>query len=65
MRLLSRLFAEQEISEQDYSAEVLCANWVGQPLAQAGAPGRAVALEGLRETDAPTFLARIYACQRC
>ena len=65
MRLLSRLFAEQENSEQDYNAEVLCANWVGEPLAQAGAPRRATALEGPRETDAPTFLARIYACQRC
>lgn len=65
MRLLSRLFADQETAEQGYSAEVLCANWVEQPLAQAGAPGRAAALERLHETDAPTFLARIYACQRC
>lgn len=65
MRLLSRLIAEQDISEQGYSAEVLCANWIAQPLAPTPAPVRAAALERLREADALTFLARIYACQRC
>ncbi len=65
MRLLNRLFAEQEFTEQPYSAEVLCSNWVAQPLTQTAAPDRAAALERLRETDALTFLARIYACQRC
>ena len=65
MSLLSRLFAEQELTEQPYNAEVLCSNWVARPLEQSAAPGRSAALERLREADAPTFLARIYATQRC
>ncbi len=65
MRLLSRLFAEQESAEQPYGAEVLCSNWVDRPLEQPAAPGGAVAMERLREVDALTFLARIYASQRC
>lgn len=65
MRLLSRLFAEQESAEQPYGADVLCSNWVERPLEQPAAPGRAVAMERLREVDALTFLARIYASQRC
>ena len=65
MSLLSRLFAEQELTEQPYSAEVLCSNWVARPLEQPAAPGRTAALERLREADALTFLARIYASQRC
>ena len=48
MRLLSRLFAEQESAEQPYGAEVLCSNWVDRPLEQPAAPGRAVAMERLR-----------------
>jgi hypothetical protein len=65
MSLLGRLFVEQEFTEQPYSAEVLCSNWVAQPLEQPAASTRAAALERLRETDALTFLARIYANQRC
>ena len=65
MSLLRLLFAEQEITEQPYGAEVLCANWVERPLEQPVAPGRAAGMERLREADALTFLARIYACQRC
>lgn len=65
MNLLSRLFAEQEIAEDSYGAEVLCSNWVERPLQQPVDPGRAAALERLREADALTFLARIYASQRC
>ncbi|MGP1676321.1 MAG: hypothetical protein ACTS6J_04100 [Burkholderiales bacterium] len=65
MSLLSRLFAEQEFTEHPYSAEVLCSNWVAQPLEQPADCVRAAALERLREADAPTFLARIYASQRC
>ena len=65
MRLLSRLFADQEIAEQPYGAEVLCSNWVERPLEQPVAPSHAAVLERLREADALTFLARIYACQRC
>jgi len=65
MSLLSRLFAEQEIADQPYGAEVLCSNWVERPLEQPVAPSRAAALERLREADALTFLARIYASQRC
>ena len=65
MSLLSRLFAEQEFSDQPYSAEVLCSNWVAHPLDQAAAPARSAALERLGEADAVTFLARIYASQRC
>lgn len=65
MRLLSRLFAEQEFAEHGYAAEVLCSNWVARPPEQPVAPRRAVALERLHEADAPTFLARIYACQHC
>ena len=64
MSVLSRLFAEQEFTEQPYSAEVLCSNWV-RPLEQPAASGRSAALERLREADALTFLARIYATQRC
>jgi hypothetical protein len=65
MSLLSRLFAEQEIAEQPYGAEVLCSNWVERPLEQPVAPSRAAVLERLREADALTFLARIYGSQRC
>jgi hypothetical protein len=65
MSLLSRLLAEQEIAEQPYGAEVLCANWVERPLEQPVAPCRAEALERLRDADALTFLARIYATQCC
>ncbi len=65
MSLLGRLFVEQEFIEQPYSAEVLCSSWVAQPLEQPAACIRAAALERLREADAPTFLARIYASQRC
>ena len=65
MSLLSRLFAEQEITEQPYGAEVLCSNWVERPLEQPVAPSRAAVLERLREADALTFLARIYGSQRC
>ena len=65
MSLLSRLFAEQEITEQPYGAEVLCSNWVERPLEQPVAPSRAAVLERLHEADALTFLARIYGSQRC
>lgn len=65
MRLLSRLFVQHEPAEQPYGAEVLCSNWVERPLQQPADPGRAAALERLREADALTFLARIYASQRC
>jgi hypothetical protein len=65
MSLLSRLFAEQKIAEQPYGAEVLCSNWVEPPLEQPVAPSCAAVLERLREVDALTFLARIYASQRC
>ena len=65
MSLLSRLFAEQRIAEQPYGTEVLCSNWVERPLEQPVAPNRAAVLERLREADALTFLARIYASQRC
>ena len=65
MSLLSRLFAEQEIADQPYGAEVLCSNWVERPLEQPVAPSRAAVLERLREADALTFLARIYAIQHC
>ncbi|MBE0619371.1 MAG: hypothetical protein IH605_02145 [Burkholderiales bacterium] len=67
MSYLGRLFVEQEFTEQpySYSAEVLCSNWVAQPHEQPAACIRVAALERLREADAPTFLARIYASQRC
>jgi hypothetical protein len=65
MSLLRRLIAQQEIAEQPYGAEVLCSNWVERPLEQPVAPGGAAVLERLREADALTFLARIYACQHC
>ena len=65
MRMPSRLFAEQEFAEHGYGAEVLCSNWVAQLQEQPAAPGSPAALERLREADALTFLARIYACQRC
>ena len=65
MSLLSRLFADQDMTEQPYGAEVLCSNWVEPPSEQPVAPSRAAALERLREADALTFLARIYASQRC
>jgi hypothetical protein len=65
MSLLSRLFAEHEPADQPYGAEVLCSNWVERPLEQPDAPGRVAVLERLREADALTFLARIYASQRC
>ncbi len=63
MSLLSRLF-NRDSADQPYGAEVLCSNWVERPQEQPAAPGRAVA-ERLREVDALTFLARIYASQRC
>jgi hypothetical protein len=63
--LLSRFFAEQEFVEQPYSAEVLCSNWVARPPEQPALAGRPAVLERLREADALTLLARIYACQRC
>jgi hypothetical protein len=59
------LFAEQERPDQPYSAEVLCSNWVEGPVEQPAASGRVAAGERLREADSPTFLARIYASQRC
>jgi len=65
MGLLSRLYAEREVAEQPYSVEVLCSNWVVQPQEPPSTPQCEAALERLRETDAPTFLARVYACQRC
>jgi len=65
MSLLSRLFAEQRIAEQPYGTEVLCSNWVERPLEQPVAPSRAAVMERLREADTLTFLARIYASQRC
>ena len=65
MRLLSRLFPREEFAEQPYGAEVLCSNWVKPPLEQPAAQRRAVALERVREVDALTFLARIYASQHC
>ena len=65
MRLLSRLFAEQEFSEQPYGAEVLCSNWVERPMDQPVVSAHAASMERLREVDALTFLARIYASQRC
>jgi hypothetical protein len=65
MSLLSRLFAEQEIAEQPYGADVLCSNWVERPLEQPVATSRGASLERLREADTLTFLARIYASQRC
>jgi len=65
MSWLSGLFKGRELASQPYSAEVLCSNWVAQPLEQPAAPGRAAALERLGEADAVTFLARIYASQRC
>ena len=65
MSLLSRLFAKQELNDPTYSAEVLCSNWVAHPLEPPAACARAAALERLGEAEALTFLARIYACQRC
>ena len=65
MSLLSRLFAEPEIADQPYGAEVLCSNWVPRPLEQPALTGQPAALERMREADALTFLARIYASQRC
>ena len=65
MRLLSRFFAEQKFVEQPYSAEVLCSNWVPRPLEQPALTGQPATLERMREADALTFLARIYASQRC
>ena len=65
MSLLNRLFAKEELTDSTCSAEVLCSNWVAHPLEQPAARARAVAQEGLGEAEALTFLARIYACQRC
>ena len=65
MSLLSRLYADREVAEQPYSVEVLCSNWVAQPQEQPSATGRAAVLERLCEADTVTFLARVYACQRC
>ncbi len=64
-RIPRRLFAARESSRQPYSAEVLCSNWVARPHEQPAAPGGTASPERLREAEAPTFLARIYACQRC
>jgi hypothetical protein len=63
--IFSRFYALQESAEQAYSAEVLCSNWVARPLEQPALAGRPAVLERLREADALTFLARIYASQRC
>ena len=65
MRLLSWLFAEQESGEHPYNAEVLCSNWVARPLEQPVGAGHPADRERLLEVDALTFLARIYASQRC
>ena len=65
MGWLTRLFAAREIAGQTYGVEVLCSNWVAQPMEPPATPHRAAGLERLREADALTFLARIYACQRC
>lgn len=65
MSLLGWFMAGEESTEQPYSAEVLCSNWVAPQSEQPVAPGRAAALERLREADTVTFLARIYATQRC
>ena len=65
MSLLSRLFAQQEFAEKPYGADMLCSNWVERPAGQPVAPKRAAVPERLGEMDAPTFLARIYASQRC
>jgi hypothetical protein len=65
VKLLSRFFAEQKFLDQPYSAEVLCSNWVARPLEQPALAGPPAILERLREADALTFLARIYASQRC
>ena len=65
MRLPSRWFAESEVAKQPYGTEVLCSNWVERPLEKPVDQGHAAVLERLREADALTFLARIYACQRC
>ena len=65
MNLLNRLFADQEIADQPYGAEVLCSNWIEPPPEHPVAIPRSAALERLREVDALTFLARIYASQRC
>lgn len=65
MNWLSRLFAGREKTGQPYSAEVLSSNWVPRPLEQPEGCTRTAGAERLREAEAPTFLARIYACQRC
>lgn len=65
MNWLSRLFAGRESSGQRYSAEVLSSNWVPRPLEQPEMSRSTVGAERLREADALTFLARIYACQHC
>jgi len=65
MRFLNWLFAGQDPGAQGYSTEVLCSNWVARPPQQPDAGARAEVLERLREAEAVTFLARIYACQRC
>ena len=65
MRLLVRLFAQQEFVEQPYSAEVLCSNWIARPLEQPPLAAQPAVLERLREADVLTFLARIYASQCC
>ena len=65
MSLLGWFMAGEESTEQPYSAEVLCSNWVAPQSEQPVAPSRAAALERVREADTVTFLARIYATQRC
>jgi len=65
MSWLSRWYAGKDLSTQPYSTEVLCSNWVAHPREQPAAPGVPAGPEQLREAEAPTFLARIYACQRC
>ena len=64
MNLLRRLFARAELPPDPYGAEVLCSNWVTHPL-ESSPKLLGPTAEELREADAPTFLARIYASQGC
>ena len=65
MRLFSRFMGQQDFTQQPYGADVLCSNWVERPSDQPLMSGTAAALERLREAEALTFLARIYASQGC
>lgn len=65
MKLSGWLFVRREPEAQTYSTEVLCSNWVARPPEQPDSAGGGAARERLGEIDALTFLARIYACQRC